>query len=256
MMKIFKNAYLRRNDNLLRIHEMLRITAFFIIIITCSFQSNLSAQVKKEYLDMQLNLTQDSLRAGYFREIKTVSDTLYDVTIKFMTGDVFMQGHYMDDILEVETGEFVYYYPNGSKESEGRFKSGRKVGTWKRWSFDGTAKSDRFYPENETKTTNRVSKPAEFPGGSNGMRDFISKNLVYPKEAQEKDIKGTVYVSFTVDAEGDVANPRIATSVHKLLDDEALRVVSMLPAWTPASKSGSPVDSSYILPITFGTKEK
>lgn len=255
-MENLKFTYLRGNDNLLRISVMTRLLAFLLVLSSCLASSSANAQTKKQYLNMQLNLTEDTLNAGYYREIKMISDTLYDVTIKFMTGDVFMKGQYADDLLEIESGDFVYYYPNGSKESEGRFKAGRKVGTWKRWGFDGTAKSDRFYPEKETKTSNRVSKPAVFPGGSNGMRDFIAKNLVYPAEAQAKEIHGTVYVSFTVDVAGEVANPRIATSVHKLLDDEALRVVSILPAWTPASKDGSPVDSSYILPITFGKKDK
>jgi TonB family protein len=83
------------------------------------------------------------------------------------------------------------------------------------------------------------------------LQVLVTDSLVYPEEAKKQKIQGTVYVTFTIDATGEVSQPQITDGVHALLDEEALRFVSSLPTWVPAAKSGIPVDSNYIMPITF-----
>ena len=145
----------------------------------------------------------------------------------------------------------IHFYANGYKESQGRFKTGYKVGTWKRWNFEGVAKPDRYYPDEDFKKTNRTSRPAKFPGGMAALQTLVNDSLQYPAEARERKLEGTVYITFTIDATGEVSHPQISDGVHYLLDEEALRFVSSLPTWTPASKNGMPVDSNYIMPIVF-----
>jgi TonB family protein len=79
----------------------------------------------------------------------------------------------------------------------------------------------------------------------------VNDSLNYPKEAVERKLEGTVYVNFTIDATGEVSHPMVSDGVHYLLDEEALRFISSLPSWTPASKNGIPVESNYIMPIVF-----
>jgi len=96
-----------------------------------------------------------------------------------------------------------------------------------------------------------VEEMPEFPGGDLGARKFIAQNLRYPVEAQERGIQGKVYVSFIVDESGKVCSISVAKSVHPILDEEAMRVVSEMPLWKPGYQKGEPVKVSYTIPITF-----
>ncbi|MBX7050915.1 MAG: energy transducer TonB [Flavobacteriales bacterium] len=209
------------------------------------------AQSRTEYLDAQNRIVADSAKAKYTRNVVMVNDSMFKVSVKHLTGEVAYTGAYIDHKLEIPHGDFEYFYANGYKESQGRFKNGYKVGTWKRWSFDGNPKPDRYYPDENFRSTNRTSKPAKFPGGMTALQAMVNDSLKYPLEARERKIEGTVYVTFTIDATGEVTKPQVTDGVHYLLDEEALRFVSSLPTWTPAAKNGMPVDSNYIMPITF-----
>jgi periplasmic protein TonB len=233
---------------------MKRILQLCGLAITISLSSSVIGQVfqpRIEYLDPQHHVLPGAEKAKYIREVTMIADSTFNVLIKHITGEQFMTGHYDDPKLEIADGDFVYYYANGYKESEGRFKNGYKVGVWKRWNFEGIAKPDRYYPDEDFKATNRTSKPAKFPGGMSALQALVNDSLKYPLEARERKLEGTVYVTFTIDATGEVSHPQVSDGVHYLLDEEALRFVSSLPTWVPAAKNGMPVDSNYIMPITF-----
>jgi len=144
---------------------------------------------------------------------------------------------------------------------------------------------------------------AEFPGGFEACRKFISENLKYPEEAAQNGVQGKIYLQFVIDEAGNVeqfvneggvpppppppdknveslkestpgepqsspvtANAGGITIVRftpinesdnyshehiKLLEDEAIRVIKMLPAFKPATKDGKPVKVMFTLPINF-----
>ncbi len=91
----------------------------------------------------------------------------------------------------------------------------------------------------------------EFPGGQDSLDSFLKENLQYPDSAKIKHISGRVYVGFLIDRNGKIQKPRILSSASPLLDEEALRVVNMMPDWKPGSAGGSPIDIQYVLPIDF-----
>jgi TonB family protein len=209
----------------------------------------LSAQI--EYLDIQHKVLESSEKAIYMREVKPNSDGSFACTIKYITEETFMIGRYLDRELTLPDGDFQYFYANGVKESEGKFKNGFKVGTWKRWNFEGIAKPDRYYAEEDFVKTNRASSPAKFPGGNAAIQKFINENLKYPEEAKSRKLEGTVVVTFSVDSMGKVKDTKVSSSVHYTLDEEAVRCIASLPEWEPASRDGRPVESSYIMPVVF-----
>lgn len=90
-----------------------------------------------------------------------------------------------------------------------------------------------------------------FPGGMNALMDYIKTNLKYPKEAMQKQLEGQVIVQFIVNKNGEIKNTRIARGIDPLLDNEAMRVVSAMPQWTPGKQSGKAVPVYYTLPIVF-----
>jgi len=75
------------------------------------------------------------------------------------------------------------------------------------------------------------SSMPEFPGGRSKMIDYLSSNLKYPEQSRKEGTQGTVEVDFTIEPDGKISNARIAKSISKELDEEALRVVSSMPKW-------------------------
>lgn len=96
-----------------------------------------------------------------------------------------------------------------------------------------------------------------FPGGDTAMTKYLSKSVRYPELEKEMGIQGKVYVSFVVLEDGSISDVKLLRGVSggPGLDNEALRVVKMMPKWTPAKKlDGKPVKVRYTLPINFYIK--
>jgi TonB family protein len=96
-----------------------------------------------------------------------------------------------------------------------------------------------------------VEHMPEYPGGDEALMKFINTNVVYPKTAKDRGIQGRIIVRFVVDAEGLVKDAQIIRSVYPDLDAEAMRVIGLLPKWTPGLQGGKPVSVYYTIPITF-----
>lgn len=91
----------------------------------------------------------------------------------------------------------------------------------------------------------------EFPGGNDALRTWIGSHTVYPPLAQENDIQGTVYLRFVVTTKGNIGEVQIVRGVDPLLDQEAVRVVKLLPQFKPGMQAGRPVAVWYSVPIVF-----
>lgn len=91
----------------------------------------------------------------------------------------------------------------------------------------------------------------EYPGGTEAMSAFIGKELKYPESARKEGKSGKVMVGFIVDKRGSVVNVKLVRGFDVACDEEALRVVKMMPKWTPGKKEGKVVDVEMILPIVF-----
>lgn len=96
-----------------------------------------------------------------------------------------------------------------------------------------------------------VEKIASFPGGQEKLYAFLSENLIYPRKAIEEGAQGRVYVKFVVEKDGSLSNITLMKKATPELDEEALRVINLMPKWEPAKQRDVPVRSYYILPIVF-----
>lgn len=91
----------------------------------------------------------------------------------------------------------------------------------------------------------------EFPGGMKALMDFIQKNIRYPEEARKNGIQGRVAVSVVIDENGRVTDPVIMRSRYPALDEEALRIVELMPQWKPGMQQGKAVKVEFTFPVTF-----
>ena len=91
-----------------------------------------------------------------------------------------------------------------------------------------------------------------FPGGDVALMKFIKDNMIYPYEALKNKIEGKVIVQFVVTKTGKVGKIKVVRSVNKELDQEAVRLIKMLPDFSPGRNNvGEPVNVWYILPVIF-----
>lgn len=96
-----------------------------------------------------------------------------------------------------------------------------------------------------------VEQQPAFPGGLDGLRNFLSKNLHYPRQAASAGVSGRVYVSFVVNTDGSLTDVQVLKGIGFGCDEEARRVVSNMPRWQPGKQSGRAVRVKFNLPISF-----
>lgn len=98
-----------------------------------------------------------------------------------------------------------------------------------------------------------VEQMPEYPGGEEAMMRFITKNFVYPSDAKRFEIEGRVLITFVVNEDGTISNVKpLLPEARRLgygLEEEAMRVVKMMPNWKPGKQRNKAVKVQYILPI-------
>ena len=92
-----------------------------------------------------------------------------------------------------------------------------------------------------------------FPGGQEALMRFIHTNITYPESAFELGVEGKVYVRFYVEKDGKVANVELLKGINcPAIEQEALRVVSIMPNWLPGSTDTSLATRTVMnIPISF-----
>jgi periplasmic protein TonB len=91
-----------------------------------------------------------------------------------------------------------------------------------------------------------------FKGGDfNRFADWVQKRTNYPQAAIDQKIRGIVYLTFIVEKDGSVSNVTVIKGVHPLLDNEAVKVISESPKWSPGLQRGQPVRVRFQIPLSF-----
>ncbi|WP_405395496.1 energy transducer TonB [Maribacter sp. Asnod2-G09] len=82
------------------------------------------------------------------------------------------------------------------------------------------------------------------------MQQHIGSNFNYPKEAIAKRVSGRVSIMFTIDKEGNVGDIK-TKGPAPILENEARRIISLLPKLQPGHQNGAPKKVPYSIPINF-----
>ena len=191
---------------------------------------------------------------------------------------IYNQNKEINSELKYKNGQldgFAKYYSKGKKISEGEYYYGEKINTWQYYNYKGKPEKKVDYGDKssvdvtkankyndtpkkiaeEDKTLSIAEKMPSFMGGEQEMMYFIQKNIAYPNDAKYAGISGTVYIQFIVLSTGEIdKNIRVIRGVHPTLDEEALRIVSIMPRWNPGSQSGKPVSVTFNLPIKYSLR--
>ena len=134
-------------------------------------------------------------------------------------------------------------------------------------------------PSAETKVYDCGEIMPRFPGGDRALMEFIKSNMRYPDLAMEYGARGRVITTFTIDSLGYTSNYKVTKimkleydtlrlncesverqqllkqEIEKQLGEESLRILSLMPRWTPASRFGRHVSMKYAVPVQFRATE-
>ena len=98
-----------------------------------------------------------------------------------------------------------------------------------------------------------VEESPEFPGGSIAIGKFIKQNFIYPQRAKDDGISGTCYISFVIDTLGKIKDIKIIKGIKGCFecDEEAKRLISIMPNWKPTSVNGKKQECKINYPVKF-----
>ena len=103
---------------------------------------------------------------------------------------------------------------------------------------------------------NRTEVLPAYNGGQGAMENYIMNTIEYPQDAIDNNVEGIVTVQFGVDENGNVSNAStVGNKIGYGLEEEAIRVVSKMPKWTPGQIKGKNVKTWRTLPINYRLEE-
>jgi len=91
----------------------------------------------------------------------------------------------------------------------------------------------------------------QFPGGLQEFAKWLTRNLKYPKALEARKVEGRVIAEFMINTDGSVTDVKIVGSLHPLCDNEVLRVLRMMPRWTPGIENDQPCRTKVCVPVIF-----
>ncbi|MBF9143620.1 energy transducer TonB [Hymenobacter properus] len=94
----------------------------------------------------------------------------------------------------------------------------------------------------------------QFVGGDKAFKAYLAKSIRYPQQALQRHVSGRVLVNFVLNAQGKVTDAHVISGPGSGLNDEALRLVWLMPPWEPARVNGQPVRVACTVPISFTTE--
>ncbi|WP_439183356.1 TonB family protein [Carboxylicivirga taeanensis] len=243
--------------------DTLKMRFTFLLIVCSLFEMAHSQNTIVTYYDTHWKEVGKE-QAAYYREAFRGKGRRCHVRDYFINGQLQMSGTYRSSLQEKRQGYFEYFYPSGGRRSHGEYKNDKMKGEWKWYREDGSVSSIEHYKRGKLKAftfwdengkqlegEQNIYELAQFVGGPEALANFIATTVVYPPEAQQNGVSGRVFVSFIVNENGFVENVAIERSAHSDLNNEAMRVVKLLPRWIPGRHHNLPSDISFTVPINF-----
>lgn len=87
-----------------------------------------------------------------------------------------------------------------------------------------------------------------YPGGDNALNNFLKKNLNCPTKFSGK---AKVWMSFIVEPNGEITNVEVWKGVNAECNKEAIRIIELMPNWTPGHNYSEPLRIKMRFPVNF-----
>jgi hypothetical protein len=238
---------------------------FLGIILICLYCTALAQTDQYQYFNKSWKpVPKDS--AFYYSQFYSLDGQFKRKDFLFATNSLQMDGAFADREMKTRHGITTWYYENSSLRDSVLYDKGKKIAGWYFYengsrkaiftSTDGTAVEQKGWDENGVEISNYViEKPAEFPGGKEGWKRYLERNLNanVAADARAPDGNYPVKVSFVVDEKGRISDVNTVSYPPACAPCgvEAIRVIQRGPDWIPAVQFGKPVIYKGIQTITF-----
>lgn len=100
--------------------------------------------------------------------------------------------------------------------------------------------------DNSIHTLTGVEVKPVFPGGTEELYRFIKENYKIPETAR---LKGKVYITFIIEKDGSLSDIKAIRDLRHGTDEEAIRVLKIVPHWIPGKQNGKAVRVHYSMAI-------
>lgn len=151
-----------------------------------------------------------------------------------------------------------YYYESGEIKSTYHFYPNGKI--WAHYSYNETTKestSEGFDQQGKKINDFIYMKEAEFPGGIQGWKAFITQNFNTNVPIKNKAHIGVyeVIILFVVSETGKVIDVKPKTSFGYGMEEEAMRVIRKSPRWNPLIFLGEKRKAFRVQPFSFAVTQ-
>ncbi|MEJ8757894.1 energy transducer TonB [Pontibacter sp. H259] len=196
---------------------------------------------------------------------KSLKATLTDHTLTYTV---------LRDAPSVKHGPYVMQGRNW--KCEGQYDMGNRSGVWAFYDWQGNLDYKFDFSKNEEVYANRKSDTLRneidvytagkyvkmevdnrpfYMGGESRMMAHLARNIRYPAEAVRAHVQGMAVIAIEINEAGQATAFEIKEKVGAGLEEEALRVVRMLPhEWVPAMVDGKPVTAKIYVPVRFSIR--
>ncbi|WBU90219.1 M56 family metallopeptidase [Cellulophaga omnivescoria] len=221
-----------------------------------------SSLIKKRIVMLQKSKSGKVLKLKYLALVPLVSGMLFYTSCETENDAKIDAVEAKSSVDEVEALDEVVIVGYAADPSTIQTNSDVKL---IKYSSDEEADNSSVFDDEEGDLVafSTIGTPPAFPGNENAenprenfnelLNKHIRKNFRYPDEAQEKGIQGRVSIRFIIEEDGSVKNLQMR-GPDKLLVNEAARIISRLPKFSPGMENGKAVKVPFSLPITFRLK--
>ncbi len=157
----------------------------------------------------------------------------------------------------IRNGYYRLFYKEKIIE-KGQYSNGQRIGLWRFYNLEGVF--DYEYDYNTRLITQmsgewdvNLETPCLFLGSPFIPYHFL-RNIEYPQEAYDQNLKGKVVLTLKINKEGKMWSYYLSEKTHPLLDAQVMKVMTTIPKsweWIPATRFREPIESEYVVTIYF-----
>jgi periplasmic protein TonB len=227
------------------------LLSLFLLNATTSF----SQKTDTIWYNSKWEKTEKSNRF-YYRVVKweKVKEAYY-VRDFYPSGVTQMEGYYTSMDPEIRHGDFKWWFEDGRRQREAVFKNDSIIKVAE-WDAAGNLKDQKelvqtvSYKDGEPiYEIKSIEVAPVYPGGNSALFKFLSSNINYSSKGKKGARR--MIVRFVINDKGKVVDPEVLKGIDPLLDREALRALSLMPAWEPGKQGGKNVSVKFAMPIVF-----
>lgn len=257
-------AYELRSNYSRRLRKALSVTVLIIIVVVAipfiaSLKANANGDLKPPPIICTLSTIEPAPKPilpkpNNTKPIKS-SGPVKDLNSKIFTSPTIDVAQNINDDDKLPSKPDMDKHIAGTINTDDGSDSNPDLGGPSKLPDDGNHGSTLVDDKEDTKLHNvfdgGIEIYPEFPGGEEAMVRFISSHIKYPSKALENEIQGKVVLGFTVDKKGAITDIHLVRGIGFGCDEEAQRVMKMMPKWKPAQMNGKSVNVMYQIPIEY-----